>query len=295
MRERLAAALLALLLCASPAWAEPPVPAPPPAVPAQAEAVDETAVEDEEGAEKEEPWVPGYQEVRGQPVSLSEGDLKATLTNGVLRPSRGYIPLEVMLHNPGPTPRLVRIGFESSGMGRSAATSRDVEVGPRQRLVAWLPVPISARGGRVRLQSPGADFRAFNFYSVDNTGAAVLVLGSERAFQSGTGLPRVEKEPKLSVRFVAPEDAPRELAAYVGHAMVVVAGDVTAAPGGCLERARVLRRHRRPPGPPPPAARRGHAPAAAHQLPPRGSSPTASARCGCARRRRSAARGCSPT
>ncbi len=232
MRERLATALLALLLCASPAWAEPPLPAAPtPAVPAQEEAVDETAVEDEEGGtEKEEPWVPGYQEVRGQPMNLSEGDLKATLLNGALRPSRGYVPLEVTLHNPGPTPRLVRLGFESTGMGRSSATSRDVEVGPRQRLVAWLPVPVSARGGLVSLRSPDVGFRAFNFYSVDSTGAAVLVLGSERAFQAGTSLPRVEKEPKLSVRFVALEDAPRELAAYVGHGMVVVAGDVTALP-----------------------------------------------------------------
>ncbi|WP_257453269.1 hypothetical protein [Archangium lipolyticum] len=240
MRERLATALLALLLCASPALAQSsvtaqvPVPAPPPIAPAQDEAAAVTPVQEEvEPATDEERWGAehrGYLEVQSQSVSLSEGDLRATMANGVLRPSRGYVPMEVTLQNPGPTPRVVRIGVESNLSGRSEIAAREVEVGPRQRLVAWVPVPVGVRGGMVRLRSPDATFRPFNFYSVDGEGQPTLVLGAEKSFQSGTSLPRVEKQPKLSVRFVAPEDAPRELAAYVGHALVVVAGDVTALP-----------------------------------------------------------------
>ncbi|HEX8818700.1 MAG TPA: hypothetical protein VF794_02140 [Archangium sp.] len=205
MRERLA--LLALLLCAGPVGAS-------------------TVVE-----ANEEPSVPGYQLSQGQTLNmLTEGELRASLTTGVLRPSRGYIPVEVSLHNTGPTPRVVRIDVESHGANRSATATREVEVGPRQRLVAWLPVPISSRGGRVSLR--GQDFATapFTFYSVDAAGAAVLVLGSESAFHAGTDLPRVEKDPTLSVRLITPENAPRELAAYVGHAGVVVASDVTALP-----------------------------------------------------------------
>ncbi len=234
MRERLVSVLLALLLCSGPALAEEAVLV---QVPADAEpeleevTPGELAEDEAEPASSEkEKWVPGYQEVQGQVVSLSEGDPRATLVNGVLRPSRGYIPLEVTLQNPGSTPRVVRIGVESNGVGRSEVAVREVEVGPRQRLVAWVPIPVSVRGGLVRLWSPDAHFRPFNFHAVDTEGQPVLVLGTERAFQAGTTLPRVENRPKLSVRFVSLEDAPRELAAYVGHALVVVAGDVTSLP-----------------------------------------------------------------
>ncbi|HEX5754628.1 MAG TPA: hypothetical protein VFZ09_51060 [Archangium sp.] len=227
MRERLPAALLALLLCAGPSLAvanEPPV--------AQTAVAVEAPDEEEAGSEEsEEPWVPGYEEMPGQPVEVTEGGaLKATVVNSILRPAGGYIPLEVVLFNPGATPQAVSIRVESQRVGRSQVSTRQVEVGPRQRLSAWVPVPSIAQGGLVRVSSPGSTFRTFNFYSVDPSGQAVLVLGSEQAFQSGTKLPRVKNKPKLSVRFITPQDAPRELALYVGHRMVVVAGDVTTIP-----------------------------------------------------------------
>ncbi|HYO71507.1 MAG TPA: hypothetical protein VEU33_36045, partial [Archangium sp.] len=222
MRERLPAALLALLVCVGPALAvanEPPL--------AQTAVVEE----EEEGSEEgDENWVPGYEEVPGQPVEVSEGALKVTVVNSMLRPPGGYIPLEVVLFNPDATPRPVGIRVESLRVGRSQVSMRQVEVGPRQRLSAWVPVPSTAQGGLVRVDSPGSTFRPFTIYSVEPSGQPVLVLGSEQAFQSETKLPRVKDKPKLSVRFIAPQDAPRELALYVGHRMVVVAGDVTAIP-----------------------------------------------------------------
>jgi hypothetical protein len=219
VRERLPALFLALLLGAGAALA-------------QEEVEVETTVEEEAepDSEEEEIGSPGYQEVTGQTLTLLEGEMRATLENGVLRPSRGYTPLALTLHNPGPLSHTLRIGVESHGSGRAEVAAREVEVGPRQRLVTWVPVPIAARGGRVRLRGPGDSFKSVGFFTVDATGAAVLVLGTERAFQAGTGLPRVERMPRMSVRFVALEEAPRELAAYVGHASVVVAGDVTALP-----------------------------------------------------------------
>ncbi|WP_083680614.1 hypothetical protein [Archangium sp. Cb G35] len=229
MRERLPAALLALLLAVCPSLA---VATEPTAVVAPA-TEEEPAVEEaseEEGLRMREDQVGGYQEVLGQPGEISEGDLKVTVVNSVLRPAGGYIPLEVVLFNPGATPRAVSIRVESQRVGRSQVSSRQVEVGPRQRLSAWVPVPSTSEGGMVRVSSPGSTFRPFNFYSVDPIGQPVLVLGSEQAFVSGTKVSRVKESPKLSVRFIEPRDAPRELALYVGHRMVVVAGDVTALP-----------------------------------------------------------------
>lgn len=227
MRERLPSLFLALLLGAGAALAQQEVET---TFQAPEGAVEEAVVEEEAEPdyEEEELGSAGYQEVKGQTLTLLEGEMRVTLENGVLRPSRGYIPLALALHNPGPLPHTVRIGVESHVSGRAEVAAREVEVGPRQRLVTWVPVPIAARGGRVRLRGPGESLKSVGFFTVDATGAAVLVLGTERAFQVGTGLPRVERVPRMSVRFVALEEAPRELAAYVGHTSVVVAGDITA-------------------------------------------------------------------
>ncbi|MFE8602505.1 hypothetical protein [Archangium violaceum] len=221
MRERLPAALLALLLAVCPSLA---VATEPTAV------VVEPATEEEDSEASEADWSPGYLEVPGQPVEVSEGGLKVTVVNSVLRPPGGYIPLEVVLFNPGSTPRSVSIRVESVRVGRAQVSTRQVEVGPRQRLSAWMPVPSTAEGGLVRVNSPGSSIQPFNFYSVEPVGQPVLVLGSEEAFQSGTKLPRVKNKPRLAVRFIPPQDAPRELALYVGHRVVMVAGDVTALP-----------------------------------------------------------------
>ncbi|MFL5357686.1 hypothetical protein [Archangium sp.] len=240
MDERLAAVLLALLVCAGPVWAqEAEAPQAPVAAPAEADPA-AAAGEDAEADEEAEPeavqghmgWAAstGYQEVQTHMESEADGDLRISVGSAVLRPLRGYIPLQVMVHNSGSAPRVVRISIDSNGVGRAELASRQVEVGPRQLLTVWLPVPVAAHGGSVRVQSPGLGFRIFSFYSMDPVGQPVLVLGSEKAFKAGTQLKRVDNGPKLSARFVGLEDAPRELAAYVGHAFVVVAGDVTAIP-----------------------------------------------------------------
>ncbi|HEX8538403.1 MAG TPA: hypothetical protein VF664_13125, partial [Cystobacter sp.] len=173
----------------------------------------------------------GYTEVSGTPESASDGDLRVSVDTSMLRPPRGYFPVEVELHNTGSTPRVVDIGVTAttSNARRTEVARRRVEVGPRQRLSAWMLVPVIARGGIVRVESPGLKFRAFSFYSTEGSGQPLLVVGARKAFEEGTHLPRVE-EGKLAVRFLSAENAPRELAAYVGHPRIVVAGDVTALP-----------------------------------------------------------------
>lgn len=179
MRERLPTVLLALLLWASPTLAV--ATAPTVVAPAVAEEADsETGSED---------WLPGYQEVQGQSVDVSDGDLRATVVNSVLRPSGGYIPLEVVLFNPGATPRAVSISVDSLRMGRAQVSSRQVEVGPRQRLSAWMPVPSSAHGGLVRVQSPGSAFRPFTFYSVEPGASRCSCWARSRPSSRGRSCP----------------------------------------------------------------------------------------------------------
>lgn len=217
MRELLGALLLALVLGGGGARAAPV-----------------GAVDSEEATEPVTPVPPpdetssGYQEMPGHAETAMEGGLRVSVeTGGLLRPARGYLPVQISLQNVGGAPRQVTLSAESHGSGRSGLTTRQVEVGARQRLVTWLPVPVTVGAGVVRVESPGLSFRAFSFYAVEPTGIPVLVLGTEQVFQAGTQLPRESKKPLLSVRFVPLEDAPRELAAYVGAGSIVVAGDPT--------------------------------------------------------------------
>ncbi|HSP81170.1 MAG TPA: hypothetical protein VLQ93_21800, partial [Myxococcaceae bacterium] len=217
MREGPLAVLLAVLLCAGAALAtEVAVPATEVAVPAPEEYREESSSE------------PGYQEVGGSVETLADGVLRVSVQESALRPPRGYTPVAVTLHNKGATPRVVRLGFETSGSGRGEVASREVEVGPRQRLVTWLHIPATVRYGRLWLRGADEGPKNVGVFLGEREGAA-MVLGAERDFESGTGLRRV-KEPQLWVRFIEPGEAPRELAAYVGHRAVVVAGEVTAVP-----------------------------------------------------------------
>jgi hypothetical protein len=235
VREGLVGLLLALGLCVGAARANEP----PPAAPAveAAEVVESEAVVASEavgvGDEVEEEAArPGYEEVQGTTESAEDGGLRVSVADSMLRPPRGYMPLEVVLHNVGSTPRVVHLAAEATGANvqRTEIVRRRVEVVARQRLSAWMLIPVAARGGIVRVQGPGLNLRAFSFYSESASGQPVLVLGSEKAFQEGTHLPRENERAMLAVRFLSSADAPRELAAYVGHPRVVVAGDVTALP-----------------------------------------------------------------
>jgi len=224
--ERWSSLLLALLLGASSALAG----SQPPAESSSGSPVTTEPAEDVSTlVEGEDPWEPGYGEVPRQGSEWTDGDLLVSASTGALRPARGYLPLDVMIHNRGALPRAVHIGFTPEG-ALAEAVVRSVEVGPHERLVVWLPLPVSMRYGTTRLRGADIALEPFSFNALDARGEAVLVLGTEAAFQEGTGLPRMEGRPRLSVRFVPPKDAPRELTAYVGHAAVIVAGEVTNLP-----------------------------------------------------------------
>ena len=224
MREGSRALGLALLLWAHAAGANEP----PPVTEITPAVATPLGAGDSDEAVAREPGPLGYRVVQGNLETSADGGLRFSAMNGTLSPSRGYYPVEVMLHNEGSTPRVVRVSVEARGSG-GGLTTRQVEVGARQRVPVSLPVSVQASNVMVRADSPGLNLRPISFYAVQTT-RPVLVLGSERAFQEGTRLPERERDPDFSVRFLSAEEAPRELAPYVGHVMVVVAGEVAALP-----------------------------------------------------------------
>ncbi|MFP2963740.1 hypothetical protein ACLEPN_39945 [Myxococcus sp. 1LA] len=174
----------------------------------------------------------GYMDASGTFESRTHGDLRISFRSGALRPSRGYTPLDVVLQNTGPVPLQVRLTFQGHVGSATRATSRTVEVAPRQRLIAWLPLPAAFQMGTLGVDVPGLEPLLNHVYVGSSYGGSVLVLGSLEDFDDTVGVPRVEASgsPLFSVRAIEPRDAPRELSSYVGYSVVVVPGDTAAIP-----------------------------------------------------------------
>ena len=196
----------------------------------EATAADSTAVEVAPGEEK--PIRVGYADSTGNLQSMDEADgLRVSLRTGPLRAKRGFTPLEVTLHNTETTPRALRLSFQGYGSG-SPSTVRQVELGPRQRLVTYLLIPAPVQSGSLSVEGPKVSPRTMGVYLDEGSAVSALVLGTAKAFEAGTGLARSEdsSQPEVSARFLSVQDAPRELAAYVGYPAVLVTEEVASLP-----------------------------------------------------------------
>ncbi|WP_426754959.1 hypothetical protein [Myxococcus sp. Y35] len=174
----------------------------------------------------------GYRDASGNSEARTHGDLRVSIRTSVLKPVRGYTPLDVTLQNMGPVPLEVRLGFQGQSGSGMRVSGRTVEVAPRQRLVAWLPVPAALHAGQLRVEVPGMEPLLSSVYLEGASGGTVLVVGTLKDFDDTSGVHRVEAtgSPLFSVRTIDPRDAPRELAAYVGYSAVVVPGNTAAVP-----------------------------------------------------------------
>ncbi|MFL5343826.1 MAG: hypothetical protein ACJ8AT_03495 [Hyalangium sp.] len=201
----------------------------------EADPEDEAAADDENAVEPDEPEEPprsGYADLTGTLEALDETDgLRVSLHTGGLKAKRGFTPIEVSLHNTEAVPRSLRLSFQGYGSGAST-TVRTVELAPRQRLTTYLLVPVAVQNGTFTIEGPTIRPRTGNVYLDEGTAVATLVLGTAKAFEAGTGIPRTEsgKPSQVDVRFLSVQDAPRELAAYVGYPSVLVTEDVASVP-----------------------------------------------------------------
>lgn len=174
----------------------------------------------------------GYRNASGKNEVSTEGDLRVSVRTGMLKPARGYTPLEVTLQNSGPVPLQARLAFQGHYGTGSRIAARTVEVGPRARVVTWLPVPALLQAGTLQVDVPGLPRIAQAMYLDDSGNLSVLVLGTVKDFEAGTGLreTQAEQEPLFAARFLEEREAPRELSSYVGYAAVVVATDAAEVP-----------------------------------------------------------------
>lgn len=271
-KAALGALLLAAVLVARPGLARSPPPLPPPATPvtaqvpapAPAEAppatppeqptedpgpvtgeqppageelpAEEAPLPEEDLALEEEEMrelgPSGYADATGNLETLETTDgLRVSVRDRALRAEQGYTPLEIILHNTDATPRPVKLSFRGYGAG-AAVTTRTLELAPRQRLATYLLLPSVVQSGALTVESPNLRSRNSNVYLDDPNATSTLVLGTSKAFEAGTGVPRSDENraSQVHARFLNTQDAPREVGAYVGYDVVLVAEDAASVP-----------------------------------------------------------------
>ncbi|MDY7227482.1 hypothetical protein [Hyalangium rubrum] len=182
--------------------------------------------------EEEEPRPSGYADSTGNLENLDDADgLRVSVRAGTLRAERGYTPVEVVLQNSDNVPRPVQLSFRGYGSG-SPTTRRALELAPRQRLTTHLLVPAAVQSGTFSVEGPNLRTRTAGVYLDDPSATSTLVLGASKAFEASTGMGRSDDNspPQVNTRFLSAQDAPRELAAYVGYDVVMVTEEATSVP-----------------------------------------------------------------
>ncbi|AGC48358.1 hypothetical protein MYSTI_07086 [Myxococcus stipitatus DSM 14675] len=210
-------------------------PEPAPTAPVEAMAVEavDVAAEAAAAAAAAAPEVTGYRDATGSTLSHSRGLLRVTMRRDALRPLQGYWAVDVVLHNQGPKALPVRLSFQPSAGEVSHTVERRVEVGARQRVVVWLPLPIAWYSGQLTIEAAGLDPIVDTLYPDSDRSEPVLVLGTPKSFESAVDVPKNEDaaDSLLAARFIEDlVDAPRDLALYAGFRAVMLTGEPSKLP-----------------------------------------------------------------
>ncbi|WP_338863570.1 hypothetical protein [Myxococcus stipitatus] len=179
------------------------------------------------------PMPEGYQDMTGSTLSHTRGALRVTMRRNALMPPSGYWATDVVLNNLGSKPLSVRLAFRPSLGEVTHTIERRVEVGPRQRVVTWLPLPISWYSGQLTIEVPGLDPIVDTLYPDNVRSLRLMVLGSSKSFESAVDIAKSEGsvDSILSARFIEDlVDAPRDLAIYTSFRVVMLSGEPSKLP-----------------------------------------------------------------
>jgi hypothetical protein len=164
-------------------------------------------------------------------VQVGSGVTVVSAETGTPVPRTGYFPLRVFVDNgAGPRQRM-RLSYESSVSGAPPVT-KTLELAPGERRTVSLIVPSAFVYGRLEVHAPGVTERGSEplYFSplqrrVANYGTdqrLVLSLGAAEEFEQAVGTPALHTPAEMVVLAIPPEEAPAELAAYVGFDAVAI-------------------------------------------------------------------------
>jgi hypothetical protein len=167
-----------------------------------------------------------YQFSQVQRQELATGATGVAVENGQFLPKAGAFPLHFFIDNTRGAQQTITLSF-SSVLGNSGTSviKRTIEVQRGERLTVTLPVPVEMRYGQASARGAalGRTTEASLYFTPTNDGmTGILSLSDPDAFEGFLGIKPSFGSADVHVTALKPEDAPTELAAYVGFDGVVV-------------------------------------------------------------------------
>lgn len=154
-------------------------------------------------------------------VNVADGDIQVTAENSTVAVQSGYSPLRVIVRNVGRDAQTVGLDFNCRGTA-SATIRRNVEVPAGGRVATILPVPAGATYGELTVHARGITKGGSAPLYFTNSTQAILALGTDEQFQIAVRHPPDFSSYTTMVRTLPSDEAPAEVASYVGFDEVVV-------------------------------------------------------------------------
>lgn len=162
------------------------------------------------------------------------GPTRVTALHQVPMPVWGYGILLVSIDNSTGPSQTLRLRYQSTAGGGQRSVERAVELRAGERQQLALPIPAGMRYGKLVARGAGiqnATEPGVYFTYAYRPQRIVLSIGSPEEFEKVAGQRPVNTDPAVLVTPIAPQDAPSELAGYVGYdAVAVSSGPIESLP-----------------------------------------------------------------
>ncbi len=163
-----------------------------------------------------------YQFAQPQRVTVGGGKTLVSVESNTPVPSFGMYPVRFFVDNSSGPKQVLQFGLQGFIAGRGASTTREVEIDAGERRVVSLPAPVGLRYGTATAAGPGVTTGGEGSVYFLTHERVVLALASPERFEAFFGAPPARTSSQVMVTVVPPEEAPSELASYVGYAAVVL-------------------------------------------------------------------------
>lgn len=189
---------------------------------------DEDGFDDEDIDSTEVSSQPGtlaYQFSQPGRANVGGGATVVTAEVALVVPTAGYYPLRVFIDNTRGPAQSVELTYISGQRG-TVTVSRTVQVEPLEHRVVTLPVPVDLLYGGLKARAPGITEGGYTYVSFAHSmsNVVVLSLSSPDDFQTFAKQPPVLRGARVDVAALPIDEAPVDLAAYIGFPVVVVPG-----------------------------------------------------------------------
>ena len=171
-----------------------------------------------------------YQIAQVNRLDVASGRTRVAVESNAPAPRAGSFPVRFFIDNTTGPRQVITLSIRSTVAGGMHSVVRAVEVNAGERRTVNVPVPSELRYGTVRAEGPGIteDSNASMYFQATyDPQRVVLSLSRPEAFEKYVGKAPRYSGANVQVHAIPPNEAPGELASYLGYDAIVVPDGAT--------------------------------------------------------------------